>query len=318
MFDILKCIGIRTNLISFTLIQFALFSIVLPCSSKRAMPDQLPYQKSKFWYENPQHPRTKYFNQILPGMFEARFHMSESGFESYLFKERSKRWEIKNKKEKVERKLNYMSSDDNNACFGKYLNPLSHVSPSDILNCERGVKELSSLEEEVLKEKLSAEESYGELFTDNGQIHVWAKEKKEYLESLIGELISLIDTIKDAKSKICVYLSPSYKALTQLNTSRRKASLVSRRKKENDRKSRNRKRKRMESAKLAHYFGCRKTGALGEPRLLCHGCPSKNRAHFGQVVCIESYIFGKVIDYTNYDLMVNTNVITMQNIILFQ
>ena len=45
-----------------------------------------------------------------------------------------KRLEIKNKIEKVERKLKYMLSDDNNARFGKYLTSLS--SPSDILNCE--------------------------------------------------------------------------------------------------------------------------------------------------------------------------------------
>ena len=73
-----------------------------------------------------------------------------------------------------------MLSDDNHARFGKYLTSLS--SPSDILNCERGVKELSSLEEAVLKEKVSAEESYGEQFSDNGQISDWNKEKKEYLE----------------------------------------------------------------------------------------------------------------------------------------
>jgi len=41
---------------------------------------------------------------------------------------------------------------------------------------------LSSLEEEVLKEKVSAEESYGEQFSDNGQIYDWNKEKNEYLE----------------------------------------------------------------------------------------------------------------------------------------
>ena len=105
--------------------------------------------------------------------------MSESGFETYLIMERGKRWEIKNKIEKVDRKLKYMS-DDNNGRFGKYLTSLS--SPSDILNCERGVKELSSLEEEVLKEKVSAEESYAEQFSDNGQIYDWNKEKKEYLE----------------------------------------------------------------------------------------------------------------------------------------
>ena len=107
--------------------------------------------------------------------------MSESGFETYLIMKHGKRWEIKNKIEKVERKLKYMLSGDNNARFSKYLTSLS--SPSDILNCERGgVKELSSLEEEVLKEKVSAEASYGERFSDNGQVYDWNKEKKESLE----------------------------------------------------------------------------------------------------------------------------------------
>ena len=73
-----------------------------------------------------------------------------------------------------------MLSDDNNARFGKYLTSLS--SPSDILSCEWGDKELSSLKEEVLKEKVSAEERYGEQFSDNGQIYNWNKEKKEYLK----------------------------------------------------------------------------------------------------------------------------------------
>ena len=118
--------------------------------------------------------------QFLPGLFEARCRMSESGFETYLIIKYGKRWEVKNKIEKVEMKLKYMLSDDNNARFGKYLTSLS--SPSDILNCEWGVKELSSLEDEVLKKKVSAEESHVEQFSDNGQIYDWNEEKKEYLE----------------------------------------------------------------------------------------------------------------------------------------
>ena len=43
---------------------------------------------------------------------------------------------------------------------------------------------MSSLEEEVLKAKVSAEERYGEQFSDNGQICNWNKEKKEYLENI--------------------------------------------------------------------------------------------------------------------------------------
>ena len=62
----------------------------------------------------------------------------------------------------------------------KCLTSLSSLS--DTLNCEWGVKELSSLEEEVLNGRVSAEESYGEHFSNNGQIYVWNKETKEYLE----------------------------------------------------------------------------------------------------------------------------------------
>ena len=97
--------------------------------------------------------------------------MSESGIETYLIMERGKRWEIKDKVEKPKRRLKYMLCDDNNARFGKYLTSLS--SPSDILSCEWGDKELSSLEEKVLKAKVSAEERYGEQFGDNGQIYNW-------------------------------------------------------------------------------------------------------------------------------------------------
>ena len=77
--------------------------------------------------------------------------MSESEFETYLIMERGKRWEIKNNIEKVERKLKYMLSDDNNARFGKYLTSLS--SPSDILNCERGVQRIVKFGRRGLKGK---------------------------------------------------------------------------------------------------------------------------------------------------------------------
>ena len=59
--------------------------------------------------------------------------MSESGFETYLFKERSERWEIKNKIEKVEKKLKYMLSNDNNACFGKYIR--KNIWKIRLVNC---------------------------------------------------------------------------------------------------------------------------------------------------------------------------------------
>ena len=58
---------------------------------------------------------------MLPGLFEARCRMSESGFETYLIMESGRRWKIRDKVEKKKRRLKYMLSDDNNDRFGKYL-----------------------------------------------------------------------------------------------------------------------------------------------------------------------------------------------------
>ena len=75
--------------------------------------------------------------------------MSESGLIwDFIFNDGA--WqEVGNKEQDRESgdDAEYVLSDDNNARFGKYLTPLSSLS--DILNCERGDKELSSLEEEV-------------------------------------------------------------------------------------------------------------------------------------------------------------------------
>ena len=53
--------------------------------------------------------------------------MTECAFEEYLFEEREKRWETM---EKIEQKVNYLLSSDNDACYG--------------------VKELSYLEENII------------------------------------------------------------------------------------------------------------------------------------------------------------------------
>ena len=214
---------------------FLLCGIVLPCSSKAPIPDELPHTKSKWWYTNPQHPRTKYFNEILPAIFAAaRPHMSESVFEAYLFKERGRRWQIKLKLEKLERKLNYLLSEDNSACFGNYLIPLENLKATDIDHCERGVKEISLIEEIVLKEKSEVRRNYEMLFDKKGQqCKPWAKEQRQYYETLLENLNFLLDTTEDAKSKVSLNLSTSKKAFAAI-ASRKKSSLVKRRKQEKD------------------------------------------------------------------------------------
>ena len=95
---------------------------------------------------------------------------------------------------------------------------------------------------------MATEKSYAELFSDNGQhCNIWAKDQRQYYETLISNLFSLLGTITNAKSKLGVYLSTTYKSFAQI-TSRKKASHTSRRKKENALKAKNRKRKRGESA----------------------------------------------------------------------
>ncbi len=223
--------------------------IVLPCSSDVPIPDQPPHTKSKWWYTNPQHPRTKYFNEILPAMFAAaRPHMGESAFEVYLFKERGKRWELKLKCEKLEKRLNYFLSEDNSACCGQYLIPLNNVKPTDIDHCQRGVKEISMIEESILKEKSEIQRNYEMLFDKKGQhCKPWAKEQRQYYETLLENLKILLDTTEDGKSKLSLNLSRCKKAFSTIACTK-KSSQVKRRRKENKRKARKRKRQREESS----------------------------------------------------------------------
>ena len=52
--------------------------------------------------------------------------------------------------EKIEQKVNYLLSSDNDACYhGNYLNSQSSVQ-SSVQSSERGVKELSYLEEKLI------------------------------------------------------------------------------------------------------------------------------------------------------------------------
>jgi len=65
-------------------------------------------------------------------------------------------------------------------------------------------------------------------------------------------LISLLDTTSNAKSKLSLYLSPKCNAFA-LFASRKTTNHISRRKKENTRKARDRKRKRGELRRSALY-----------------------------------------------------------------
>ena len=76
--------------------------------------------------------------------------MTECELEEYLFQERKKRRETKIEMEKIEQRVNYLLSNDNDACYDKYLNSQSSVLHFDVSDCERGVKELSYLEEKLI------------------------------------------------------------------------------------------------------------------------------------------------------------------------
>jgi hypothetical protein len=105
---------------------------------------------------------------------------------------------------------------------------------SDIDHCERGVKEISLIEEIVLKEKSEVRRNYEMLFDKKGQqCKPWAKEQRQYYETLLENLNFLLDTTEDTKSKLSLNLSTSKKAFAAI-ASRKKSSLVKRRKQEKD------------------------------------------------------------------------------------
>jgi len=221
---------------------------VLPCSTRQAIPDDAPYQKSKWFYTNPRHPRTRYFNEILPQIYTvARPHMSESAFESYLFTEREKRWKLKGAIEKLEHNVSYLLSDKNPACFGQYTTPHIHPTPKDLNNCKRGIQELSSIKADVDAKLIQLSGEYQGLFDDKGnKCKKWASEQKLYCESLNEKLSCLKQKLSKALTDIENNLTPSAQALSRFSAAKGKKRTRSQ--KENRRKAKKRKEERFQSA----------------------------------------------------------------------
>jgi predicted transcriptional regulator len=202
-----------------------------------------PYQK--WLYQNPQHQRTKYYNSILPAIYEEAYPSLQTKFESYLFKERSWRYVLHTWKKDIELKLNSKLDATNFAAYGKFVSEtFTSINPEHKRQCSEGVQKIQPLLDEVEEKKEELKVARGELYVGN-TLKPSMAEKDHFLKVIISELESLFERCGEALAGMkntLARLEMVTKGLTQPKT----AHLKSRNKKNSKTKAKTRKRKRLE------------------------------------------------------------------------
>jgi len=163
---------------------------------KKAPEDQKPY--AKWLYKNPQHSRTKYFNSILPDMYQECYPLLQTKFESYFFKEREWRYELTVWKDDILKKLNAKLAINNPAAYGKYLSEtFKYYQPVHKQYCSKGIEELEPVDDAIKEKSEELKVARGDLYIGN-TLKPGKKEKDRFLESAIADVESLGDRCNDA------------------------------------------------------------------------------------------------------------------------
>ena len=151
-------------------------------------PPSEPQSYEKWLYKNPVHPRTVYYNSILPTIYKDAYPVMQTKFENYFFKERMWRYELKEWKDKTEKKIQFYMDVSNPASYGKFTLPtFKSVSPAHIEQCGAGVQKLieaiDHITEKVEELKVARDELYVGMTLKQGMA-----EKDEFFQKTIQDL----------------------------------------------------------------------------------------------------------------------------------
>lgn len=207
--------------------------------------DPLPWEHRKFgWLEDPKTERSKYYNNILPNIYECcygkRF-FEPGSFKEYFVVERAKRWDDLKKFEMIQN-----SFSSNTKCWGRFVQQdHGRSKPQDIGYISQGIADLQRLQSEVESNqehfKSKWEATYG---SGNSAIKPGFEEESSYSKSVFEKHKTLRESIEKNISDLSEakkQLESTYRGVCIKNI---KITSQVRRKKENRAKTKSRSAKR--------------------------------------------------------------------------
>ena len=155
------------------------------------------------WLPNPQHEATKFFNTILPGMFQAAFcTLGEKPLTFYFRKERQVRFDEQRSMHSCQARMKTLLAD-RPGMLGPYLLPPSTSIPSDVRILRNGLLALRVLQEEISGHISTLKARQGPFYEKNGQSPLpWATEEHCYFSSAIEEWHMIAQEISAALAKL--------------------------------------------------------------------------------------------------------------------
>ena len=128
--------------------------------------DAEPY--AKWLYKNPQHPRTKYYNSILPQIYTESFPLLQTKFENYLFQERESRYKFVLWRNEIEKKVKSKLDSKNPASYGIFTsNTFQSFQNVHRQQCLRGIQEITELYDKVKGKVDELKTARSELYIGN-------------------------------------------------------------------------------------------------------------------------------------------------------
>lgn len=218
--------------------------IGLPNSQSQETITDLPvFMANDYYYKNAKTPRMLYFNEVLSDLHDSSNVLPKLVFEEYLFTEREYRWKRKCKLDQLSKELEFIMGE-NPACLGYYVKRMKKISRSNFSKMKAEVEKLRKMQE-----ILSAE--VNDITEENTKLYKQVIIRKGY-ENQNEYYTRILDRIINEQQKLNEFIEHGENLLkigTCILPEKTKGKEhINRRKRENKRKVRKQKEKRLFTA----------------------------------------------------------------------
>lgn len=168
-------------------------------------------------FKNPGHKSTRFYNEILPGMYEKMYNALRTNFEKYFLEEREWRFDFHEFKETIANKIAIKTNpDDPNSCARYLKENFASTLSRDTERCAMALKDIDAILVSCQKKKQELDGLKDSLFSkEDNRLKRNMEEKLEYVIICIGdvdalvqkceEIISALQATKGRLEKIGVY-----------------------------------------------------------------------------------------------------------------
>lgn len=205
--------------------------------------DKEPWEK--YLVPNPHSKKLKFFNSIVRQIYESAFCHKQTGFKNYLLEQQQMRWKLNKQIDDLSHKANNLLKNEKyGVCqnIKKFLTETGSFNSSDVSKCESCLNTVNITLNSASELKSLIDSKRQKLFFEDHSLKPFASDELKYIEDGKRQVIALHEELQSTSTN----LTTTHTGLLRRFPSCVQKSTKSRRKKENRRKVRRTKEKRLQ------------------------------------------------------------------------